>query len=98
VHPLAGQGLNLGLADVAALARVLGAREAWRPLGDARLLRRYERARKAAFAVVGGSGNSLQQLFAHPHAWAENARSWGMRGFDSCAPLKHWVARQAMGL
>ncbi|WP_296509762.1 FAD-dependent monooxygenase [Rhodoferax sp.] len=98
VHPLAGQGLNLGLGDVAELVRVLDTRSYWRPVDDMRLLRQYERARKAAFAVVGGSGNSLQQLFTHPHGWIQNARSWGMRGFDSCAPLKHWVARQAMGL
>ena len=98
VHPLAGQGLNLGLGDVAELVRVLDNRGYWRPVDDMRLLRQYERARKAEFALVGGSGDSLQQLFSHPHALVQNARSWGMRGFDNLVPLKRWVARHAMGL
>jgi 2-polyprenyl-6-methoxyphenol hydroxylase-like FAD-dependent oxidoreductase len=98
VHPLAGQGLNLGLGDAAELVNVLDGRSYWRAVDDMRLLRQYERARKAAFAVVGGSGDSLQQLFAHPHALVQSARSWGMRGFDNLVPLKRWVARRAMGL
>ena len=49
MHPLAGQGLNVGLGDVAELARVLHEREYWRDLGDLKLLRRYERARAAGF-------------------------------------------------
>nr|WP_315464833.1 FAD-dependent monooxygenase [uncultured Rhodoferax sp.] len=98
VHPLAGQGLNLGLGDVAELVRVLDGRGYWRGVDDMRLLRQYERARKAEFAMVGGSGDSLQQLFSHPHTLVQSARSWGMRGFDKLALLKRRVARRAMGL
>jgi ubiquinone biosynthesis UbiH/UbiF/VisC/COQ6 family hydroxylase len=97
VHPLAGQGLNLGLGDVAELVRLLDTRSYWRPVDDMRLLRRYERARKAEFALVGGSGDALQQLFAHPHALVQTARNWGLRGFDRISPLKRWVANRAMG-
>lgn len=98
VHPLAGQGLNLGLADARELARVLQGREYWRSLGDARLLRRYERARKADVLAMGWATDGLQQLFAQPaEGWAL-LRNWGMRGFDRSGPLKHWTVRQAMGL
>ncbi|MDZ7937981.1 MAG: FAD-dependent monooxygenase [Rhodoferax sp.] len=97
VHPLAGQGLNLGLGDVAELVRLLDARPYWRSVGDLRLLRAYERARKAEFALVGGSGDALQQLFTHPHAAAASLRDWGMNQFNTLGPVKQWVARRAMG-
>jgi len=83
---------------VAELVKILDNRGYWRPVDDMRLLRQYERARKAEFALVGGSGDSLQQLFSHPHALVHSARNWGMRSFDSILPLKRWVARRAMGL
>jgi 2-polyprenyl-6-methoxyphenol hydroxylase-like FAD-dependent oxidoreductase len=97
VHPLAGQGLNLGLADAQVLAQVLHAREYWRSLGDEKLLRRYERARKADVLAMGWATDGLQQLFAQPAEPWTLLRNWGMRGFDRSGPLKHWVARQAMG-
>ncbi len=97
VHPLAGQGLNLGLADVRELARVLHERDYWRSLGDARLLRRYERARKAQIAPLQLATDGLQQLFAHDAPALGWLRQWGLRGFDRLAPLKHWAARQAAG-
>ena len=97
VHPLAGQGLNLGLADARKLARVLGAREAWRGLGDLKLLRRYERSRKAEVLAMGLATDGLQQLFSWQARPWMRLRNWGMMGFDQSGPLKNWVARQAMG-
>jgi len=97
VHPLSGQGLNLGLADVAELARVLKAREYWRTPGDLKLLRRYERARKADVLSTSLATDGLQQLFSLAGSPAQALRNWGMSGFDRSGPLKDWVARRAMG-
>ncbi len=98
VHPLAGQGLNLGLADVAALAGVLRTRDYWRSVADLRLLRRYERQQKAALAAMGLATDGLQQLFARPEAPWQALRNWGMKGFERSGLLKDFVARQAMGM
>lgn len=96
VHPLAGQGLNLGLGDAQALAQVLQEREGWRSLGDLRLLRRYERQRKAAILPMGLTTDGLQQLFARPEGPWQLLRNWGMSGFERSGPLKAWMARRAM--
>jgi 2-polyprenyl-6-methoxyphenol hydroxylase-like FAD-dependent oxidoreductase len=97
VHPLAGQGLNLGLADVRELVQVLHERAYWRSPGDLRVLRRYERARKAGLATLGGAMDGLQLLFARQHPALQSLRNWGMKGFERSGWLKTWVARQAMG-
>ncbi|MDB5928910.1 MAG: 2-octaprenyl-3-methyl-6-methoxy,4-benzoquinol hydroxylase [Polaromonas sp.] len=98
VHPLSGQGLNLGLADAACLARVLAAREYWRGLGDEKLLRRYERARKADVAAMGAVTDGLHGLFAQTDDRWQLLRNWGMKGFAQSGLLKRWVTRQAAGL
>lgn len=97
VHPLAGQGLNLGLADAHALAQVLHEREYWRQLGDIRLLRRYERSRKADVLAMAATTDGLQQLFAQDRSGWSALRNLGMRGFDASGPIKQWVVRQAAG-
>ena len=98
VHPLAGQGLNLGLSDAQALARVLQERDYWRSPADLKLLRQYERERKAALAPMGLAMDGLQQLFARPEVPVQMLRNWGMKGFERSGPLKSWMAKQAMGL
>jgi 2-polyprenyl-6-methoxyphenol hydroxylase-like FAD-dependent oxidoreductase len=96
LHPLAGQGLNVGLGDVAELARVIQAKEFWRPLSDHKLLRRYERARQAEVMAMGLVTDGLQSLFAQPALPLQKLRNWGMSGFNQLSPLKKWMAQHAM--
>lgn len=96
MHPLAGQGLNVGLGDVQGLADTLAAREAWRPLGDAALLARHARARRLPVAAMTHVTDGLWQLFAHPHPLVREARNRGLALVDRAGPLKRWLARQAL--
>src|SRR5690606_7201333 len=76
VHPLAGQGLNLGLGDAHALAQAVGERESYRGAGDERVLRRYQRARVEAVLSMRLATDGLYHLFnvpATPAAWLRNA-------------------------
>ncbi|MEX1167721.1 MAG: FAD-dependent monooxygenase [Hydrogenophaga sp.] len=97
MHPLAGQGLNVGLADAAELARIVREREFWRELGDLKLLRRYERARQAEVGAMGWATDGLFGLFAHTDGRVQALRNWGMKGANRIDPLKNWLTRRAMG-
>jgi len=96
IHPLAGQGLNLGLQDVRALARVLASRERGRDPGDYRLLRRYERSRAepvfAMDAVVAG----LFELYAARSATVARLRNAGLNLTNRLPVLKNILMRRAM--
>ena len=97
MHPLAGQGLNVGLGDVAELSKVLSEREFWREPGDLKLLRRYERARQAEVGAMGWATDGLFGLFAQTDSRVQVLRNWGMSGVNRLDPLKSWLAKQAMG-
>jgi 2-polyprenyl-6-methoxyphenol hydroxylase-like FAD-dependent oxidoreductase len=96
VHPLAGQGLNLGLADVAALAEVLAGRESWRSLGDADLLRRYARRRAGPNRLMAQATDGLWHLFGHPSPVLRELRNHGLTLVDQLAPLKRWLVGRAL--
>lgn len=97
VHPLSGQGLNLGLADVAELASLIAKRDYFRTPGDEKLLRQYERSRKFEAALLAGATDGLQRLFAQPGKTWQGLRNMGLSIFDQSGRLKSWVAGRAMG-
>jgi len=96
VHPLAGQGLNLGLADVAALTAVLAAREPWRELGDEKLLRRYARQRLLPTRAMVEITDGLMRLFAHPAPLVRELRNRGLTLVNRLTPIKRWLTAQAL--
>jgi ubiquinone biosynthesis UbiH/UbiF/VisC/COQ6 family hydroxylase len=97
VHPLAGQGLNLGLADVSEWLRVLAAREPFRDPGDLVLLRRYERARAEPLALMRWTTDGLNRLFAADDPRIRRLRNTGLAAVERIAPLKRALIRHALG-
>jgi 2-octaprenylphenol hydroxylase len=99
VHPLAGQGVNLGFQDVAALLAALEqARAAGDDLGETATLRRYERARRGANAAMIELMDGFKRLFGDQRGAVAALRDAGMRAFDRSGPIKRAVMRQALGL
>lgn len=99
VHPLAGQGVNLGILDAAALAEVVLATNArGLDLGAHGALRRYERWRKGHNLLMLGALDGLKRLFGARLAPVTLVRNLGLRATNSLGPVKHLLARHAMGL
>jgi len=97
VHPLAGQGANLGFQDARVLAEVLEAREPVRDPGDFGLLRRYARARAEAVFTMDATVNGLFRLFAVEGRAVSLLRNAGLNLTDRLPVLKNILMRQAMG-
>jgi ubiquinone biosynthesis UbiH/UbiF/VisC/COQ6 family hydroxylase len=97
VHPLAGQGLNLGLADVSELLAVTAGREAFRDIGDAVTLRRYARQRAEPIGLMRVTTDGLARLFGIDDPLARRLRNGGMALVNQIGPLKRALIRQALG-
>jgi 2-octaprenylphenol hydroxylase len=99
IHPLAGQGANLGISDAAVLARVIHEAVASDEYpGDLPVLRRYERARKGANNTMLYFVDALNRLFASPSSPVSALRGAGMRVFNASGPLRRRAAAVALGL
>lgn len=98
VHPLAGQGLNLGLTDVVCLSQILSSRESFRGIGDWRVLMRYQQARSVPIAQMRWVTDGLYQLFLSD---AEPIRAVRNLGMDMVAKLpfvQKFLIKKASGL
>ena len=99
IHPIAGQGLNLGLRDVAALAEcIVDARRLGLDVGDATVLERYQRWRRLDTMALIAATDSLNRLFSNDLPPVRLLRDLGLAAVNQVPPLKRFFMRHAMGL
>ena len=99
IHPIAGQGLNMGLKDVAALAEtVVDALRLGIDPGQADVLKRYQRWRRFDTMAMGAATNTLNVLFSNESTLLRGVRDIGLGLVDRMPPLKNAFIRQAAGL
>jgi 2-polyprenylphenol 6-hydroxylase len=96
VHPLAGQGVNLGFRDARQLSSVLMQRGPQRDCGNIHLLRRYERARKEDIFSMQFATDMLKKLFVNDNPLLRTMRNAGLGATNRIAPLKKMLARHAL--
>jgi 2-polyprenyl-6-methoxyphenol hydroxylase-like FAD-dependent oxidoreductase len=97
MHPLAGQGLNLGLRDVATLLNILGKREAFRSPSDRVLLRRYERERQGDTSALLWVTDKLKKLFSGKSNGERYLRNWGLGLVNKSHFMKQHLIERALG-
>lgn len=98
IHPLAGQGANLGMADAQCLAKViLAANQKQRSIGAYHTLRRYERERRFHNRLMMGSVDGIKHLFAATNPVLQKTRQYGLGLINKTVCLKNIIARYAMG-
>jgi 2-octaprenylphenol hydroxylase len=98
VHPLAGQGLNLGLLDCAVLAQVLEEAGSAANYGDYKILRRYERWRRSENLLAAAALDGLERLFANSDALTAGMRTAGLGAVARLPSMKRVLAQRALGL
>jgi len=96
IHPLAGQGVNLGFRDVIKLAEVMDERKPYEDFGSHMVLRRYERARKLDLLGMQTLTHGLNFLFESNQPMLKALRNWGMQSLDNQTSIKRQLIRQAV--
>lgn len=96
IHPMAGQGVNLGFRDVMALQQQLVKLHALQDIGDASVLRQFERARKADIVSMNRLTSGLDFLFASEQSALKKISAWGMQRLNSHAIFKKVLIKQAV--
>lgn len=98
IHPIAGQGLNLGLRDIADLAeRIIDAKEKGKDVGSMELLESYENARRPDNMMMAAATDSLNRLFSNDIAPVRLLRKIGLRLVEATPPARKFFMKQAMG-
>jgi 2-octaprenylphenol hydroxylase len=98
IHPLAGQGVNLGFADAQCLAQtILSAHAAHKSIGSYKTLRRYERSRRGDNQLMLESMGIFKQLFSNNTPGIRELRNAGLNFSDKSMPLKHFFMQKALG-
>lgn len=98
IHPIAGQGVNVGFRDVATLVEVLvEGKRLGMDLGDPQLLARYQRWRGLDTFMVAAATDGLTRLFGIPGKTASAVRRFGLSAVDKLPPLKDWFMAEARG-
>lgn len=95
VHPMAGQGVNLGFGDVIKLSELTASLGALHDMGDYSLLRQYERARKLDILQMNQLTAGLDTLFSIHHSWVPKLTEWGMQFIDKQNVIKRHLIRHA---
>ena len=99
IHPIAGQGLNIGIRDVAALAElIVDRRRLGLDIGDDSVLERYDRWRRADALLLAGVTDGLNRLFSNTVGPLRLARDVGLAIVNRLPPLKRMLMRHAMGM
>jgi 2-octaprenyl-6-methoxyphenol hydroxylase len=99
IHPIAGQGLNLSMRDIACLAEVLTeARNLGMDLGSLTTLNRYQKWRRGDNLSMAVMTDALTRLFSNNHTPVRVVRDFGLGLINRLPPAKHFFEKQAMGL
>lgn len=99
IHPLAGQGINLGLKDVKALSEeIIKATQANLSVNDVTILKRYERRRKGDNLAMMAAMEGFKRLYSRKDLLTKLIRNRGMDQMNALSPLKNRIIKQAMGI